>query len=51
VTTSGQQEFVRALEQDPFRNTRDDDLLTGLRARTFSWSSSRAADARPSTFP
>jgi len=29
----GQQEFVRALEQDPFRNTRDDDLLTGLRGK------------------
>ncbi|HXL62344.1 MAG TPA: CDP-alcohol phosphatidyltransferase family protein, partial [Mycobacterium sp.] len=29
----GQAEFVRALEQDPFRNTPDDDLLTGLRGK------------------
>jgi phosphatidylglycerophosphate synthase len=29
----GQREFVRALEQDPFRNTPDDDLLTGLRGK------------------
>jgi len=28
-----QREFVRALEQDPFRNTPDDDLLTGLRGK------------------
>jgi phosphatidylglycerophosphate synthase len=26
-------EFMRALEQDPFRNTPDDDLLTGLRGK------------------
>ena len=29
----GQREFVRALEQDPFRNMPDDDLLTGLRGK------------------
>ena len=29
----GQREFVRALEQDPFRDTPDDDLLTGLRGK------------------
>ncbi len=29
----GQREFVRALEQDPFRKTLDDDLLTGLRGK------------------
>ncbi|WP_457147502.1 CDP-alcohol phosphatidyltransferase family protein [Mycobacterium sp. URHB0021] len=29
----GQGEFARALEQDPFRNTADDDLLTGLRGK------------------
>ena len=29
----GQREFVRALEQDPFRHTPDDDLLTGLRGK------------------
>jgi len=29
----GQREFVRALEQDPFRNTPDSDLLTGLRGK------------------
>jgi phosphatidylglycerophosphate synthase len=28
-----QREFVRALEQDPFRDTPDDDLLTGLRGK------------------
>jgi phosphatidylglycerophosphate synthase len=28
-----QREFARALEQDPFRNTPDDDLLTGLRGK------------------
>ena len=29
----GQREFVRALEQDPFRNMPDDDLLAGLRGK------------------
>lgn len=29
----GQREFVRALEQDPFRRTPDDELLTGLRGK------------------
>jgi hypothetical protein len=29
----GRREFVRALEQDPFRNAPDDDLLTGLRGK------------------
>ncbi|HEY5854113.1 MAG TPA: CDP-alcohol phosphatidyltransferase family protein [Aldersonia sp.] len=28
-----QRQFVRELEQDPFRNTPDDDLLTGLRGK------------------
>jgi phosphatidylglycerophosphate synthase len=29
----GQRDFVQALEEDPFRNAQDDDLLTGLRGK------------------